>query len=121
MRYKLSEDIVLAGKLPEGSTVTVKVLNMVDDTLIALDTAVCPESSYIAGLYRWSTSSITTALTGYVSCYYEMTDGTNTISGKFVYGGYIDTQATNQDTLQASINEVPTAVENADTLCSKVV
>lgn len=91
MRYKLNEDVTLIGSLPSSSTVTVRLVNMDNDTLVALTTDVCVESVVVPGVYRWNTSNISTPLEGYINCYYEMTDGINIVSGKLVYGGYVDT------------------------------
>ena len=121
MRYKLSEDITLIGKLPSAGTVTIRVLDLETDTLISLASDSCTESAIISGLYRWGTSNISSTITGYKNLYYEMTDGTNTVSGKFVYGGYIDEQKDSLDTIQTSVNNVPTAAENAQTLVDKVI
>ena len=142
MRYKLSEDIILAGKLAPGATVTVKVLDLATDTFVSLSTSSCSESSKIAGLYLWSTSNIAIAVTGYKNCYYEMTDGINFVSGKFVYGGYIedmDTQLTNIDTqldgvdtrlvdtqatvgtIDSTVSVLPSASENAAELLGTVI
>ncbi len=114
MRYKLSENITLAGKLPAGATVTIRVVDLDIDALVTLTTDVCSESGVINGMYRWNTSNITSSITGYKNMYYEMTDGTNTVSGKFIYGGYVDTQSTD-------ISNIPTAAENAQALVDKVI
>ncbi len=121
MRYKLSEDIVLSCKLPADKTVTIKLLDLATDSLIATTLDNCPESAIISGLYRWSTVNIDSSITGYKNIYYEMTDGVNIVSGKFVYGGYIDEQASSLSDLTIAVEAVPTAAENAQTLVDKVI
>ena len=90
MRYKIGENIQLGGLLPANATVTIRVLSMATDTLLALSSNVCSESSVIPGLYMWSTGNIADSVTGYSTMYYEMTDGVNIVSGKFTFGGYVE-------------------------------
>ena len=97
MRYKLNEDVVLASNLPEGNSVTISVLDLANDTVVIVSNDVCTESSIVAGLYTWSTSNIASVPQVYKNYYYEMTDGTNKVAGKFVYGGYVDAIGTVQE------------------------
>jgi len=120
MRYKLSEDIILAGKLTVGATVTIKILDLATDTFIALTSNSCTESSNIPGLYLWSTNNITTTVTGYKNCYYEMTDNSNTISGKFVYGGYIEDMDTQLDGMDSKLDSIDTQLDDVDTQLASV-
>ena len=90
MRYKTSENVTLGALLPIGATVTIRVLNLDTDTLIGVSSNACVESLVIPGVFRWTTSNIVDIVTQYTTLYYEMTDGTVVVGGKFVYGGYID-------------------------------
>ena len=110
MRYKLSEDISLAGKLPAGATVSVKIIDLATDSIVALTSNSATESLNIPGLYLWNTSNISSAVSGYKSCYYEFTDGANVVSGKFVYGGYMEDSDTKLDTI----------ISNTDNIANKV-
>lgn len=112
MRYKLNEDIILAGNLPPGSSVGIQLLNMETDTIINTSTAICSESAVVPGLYTWSTSNITDSLVGYVNVYYEIAGGSQKVSGKFIYGGYIEDDSDKIDNLDTKIDDIPTAVWN---------
>jgi hypothetical protein len=121
VRYKLTEEVTLAGKLPAGTTVTIKVLDLETDTLVPLAVDLCVESAIIPGLYRWDTTNFSSDIATYKNFYYEMTNGDEVVSGKFVYGGYIDTQDTMLVDLQTAVTDVPTAEENATTLLNRVI
>lgn len=92
MRYELSENIAIGGILPTGVNVTIEVIDMLSDTPVVLSSNACTESIHINGLYVWTTDNITTAPNGYSVMFYRMSDGTNNVQGKFVYGGYVNDQ-----------------------------
>ena len=112
MRYKTTEEIAIVGVLTIGTTVSVKLINLLTDTLVVLNNNACTESSHAPGIYVWNTSNISTPISGYTVLLYEMTDGTNTVQGKFVYGGYIDEQTTQLSGLEDKVDAVPTNVWN---------
>jgi len=61
---------------------------MATDTLETITNNVCTESSNISGTFLWSMDNITS--TGYKNFLYEMTNGEKSFYGKFVYGGFVD-------------------------------
>ncbi len=93
MRYSNDESAILVGLFNPGQVVTIKVVNLQTDAVIALDTSTCLESEQIPGMYRWSTTTISdNSLTAdFYNLFYEMTaeDGER-FYGKFIYGGYVD-------------------------------
>ena len=105
MRYKTNENIPLTGLLPVGSTVTIRILNLSTDTLVPVDSNVCVESLVIPGVFVWNTLNITGTIDSYTSMYYEMTNGVVVVSGKFVYGGYIDILGTPVEVADAVWNK----------------
>lgn len=93
MRYKKDETTVLGGLLAEDEQVTIKILNHTGNE-IQLSSNVCTQAPGYKGLYTWSTTNMSANPGTY---FYVMTDGTNRMPGKFVYGGYIDTVAEKED------------------------
>ena len=108
MRYNSNETTAVAGKLPTGGSVTIKVVLLETDTIVDVSSNVCNESQHIEGMYIWDTSNILTK-SGHML--YEMTDGTNKAYGKLVYGGYVDDIVTN-DSLTTELVTVPDLVWN---------
>lgn len=91
MRYSSSEKTVLVGQLTPGRVVSIKIINLLTDTLIDISNSTCVESEHIPGLYLWSTNDITPGgVTGFTNLLYEMKQGDEVYYGKFVYGGYVD-------------------------------
>ena len=107
MRYKTNEDIILTAILPIGVDVTIRILDLVNDVIVILDTNVCTESVFMPGVYTWDTDNITGIIDTHRTMLFEMTDGTNTVIGTFIYGGYIDT--------------LGSPVENANAVWGKVL
>jgi hypothetical protein len=97
MRYKLGEGATIAGILPTGGSVTVKIIDMASDILLSLSSSSCTESSHISGVYLFDIDNITTPITDYTNCLYEMTDGSDKHYGKFVLGGYPESLASKGD------------------------
>ena len=108
MRYNFDENSILAGMLPPGGTVTIKIIRMDTDELLELNNDTCQESQHIPGVYLWDTNNITTQITDYVNCLYIMTDGDKNFYGKFVIGNTLSTNQTNK------LLNIPTAQENAN-------
>jgi len=91
MRYSSNENTTLVGQLTPNRVVTIKIINILTDTVIPLTNNVCVESNHIPGLYLWNTSNLSIdAITGYTNLIYEMRQGTEVYYGKFIYGGYVD-------------------------------
>jgi hypothetical protein len=94
MRYSVDEENGLIGIFATGKTVTIKLLNIITDTLVDITTNVCHESTKIPGVYIWSTSNIINSkeyLDTYVNMLYEMrSDDDKVYYGKFIYGGYVE-------------------------------
>lgn len=93
-RYKtqLNGEIpTVAGKLPIGETVTIKVVDK-SDTLVPLTSDACAESSHLTGVYFWGSTNITTPPTVFTEYFYEMTAATSgqKFTGKLIVGGYAD-------------------------------
>ncbi len=120
MRYKLSENIILAGKLPAGINVTINVLQLQNDEFMLLDSEVCIESDKVPGLYMWSTSNIKDTIDNYSNMYYEMTDGENVISGKFVMGGYIEATENKLIEIRAVVDGTSTTVNSVDSKTTNI-
>ncbi|MCA9392420.1 hypothetical protein KC614_04460 [candidate division WWE3 bacterium] len=93
MRRRIIENATLVGVFDTGSTVTISLTDLSDDSNVALDSNVCSEIGS-RGLFRWNTSNITTAPTGFVEYLWEMTDGVLLSRGVITLGGYPDSQAT---------------------------
>jgi len=107
MRYTKDENTILAGNLPTGGDVTIKIINMDTDDLLTLDTDACTESDNIPGLFKFDTVNITDDRTDMISCLYEMSDGTKTFRGKFILSGYVNTASLTQeqtDQLMSMVN-----------------
>lgn len=106
MRYKSTENTVLAGQLPPSTSVTIKIINMETDELIELNDSVCVESIHIPGVYLFNTSNITTQLDIYTNCLYEMSGLDNKgalkkFYGKIVIGGLFNNIEYNDSDLKA--------------------
>ena len=92
MRYSTGESTILAGILPTGETVSIKVVEMKTDTLIPLANDACAESTNAQGVYLWDTTNITQTFTQRTDLMYVMTaqPSGKTFYGKFVVGGIYD-------------------------------
>ena len=108
MRYNFDENSILAGMLPSGKNVTIKIIRMDTDELLELSDDTCHESQHIPGVYLWDTNNISTKVTNYTNCLYVMTDGNKNFYGKFVIGNALSTEQTNK------LLNLPTAQETAD-------
>lgn len=110
MRYKNDEQTTLGGYLDRDKVVTIKVL---DNTGTAVDLVsnICNESQDAPGLYLWDTSNMTTEAGSY---FYIMSDGINSMPGKFVYGGYLDTVAEKTDAVatQTIVQETTSNIDS---------
>jgi hypothetical protein len=87
MRYTNKENTVLAGKLPAGNTVTIKIIDMETDTPVILTSDVCNESSSIPGIYLFNLEGNMNKPNEMKNYLYVMSDGNSQFMGKFVYGG----------------------------------
>ena len=90
MRYTKDEETILVGHLPTSGTVTIKLINLADDTELTVDDNTCTESLNIPGVYTFNLSHLNNVITEYTNCLYEMTDGTKQFYGKFVVSGYVE-------------------------------
>jgi hypothetical protein len=86
MRYGETENTILLGNFPTSGTVTIKIIDLSDDSLVSLTSNSCVESTNIPGLYKFDVSANMTLPSTYKNYAYEMTDGLNVFRGKFVYG-----------------------------------
>ena len=89
MRYLTTENIDILGKFDSGDTVTISLYKTSDSSSVALTSNACSEIS-TTGVFKWNTSNITTQPTVYTEYLWIMTNGTTSIYGKIVMGGYVD-------------------------------
>lgn len=71
MRYEQREIAVACGVLPTGSAVTVRVLDLNNDVILATSISTAVESPLMPGLYRFVLSNITTPITGFLQVVVE--------------------------------------------------
>jgi hypothetical protein len=95
MRYAADEENIIVGIFPTNSSVTIKLINLITDTEVALTNYNCVESIVEEGIYRWSTNNIVnneSYLYDYVNLLAVMFDTNgNKDYSKFIYGGFPDT------------------------------
>ncbi len=93
MRYQTNakgESTYLLGNFNTGETVTITLYNLATGSSITLTSNSCSEIG-TTGLFRWSTSNITTQPTSRTEYTYIMTDSAGFVDfGKIVLGGYVD-------------------------------
>ena len=58
MRYIKTENTILAGELSPGTTVKIKLINMLTDELLPINSDMCVESQHIPGTYLWPINNI---------------------------------------------------------------
>ena len=58
MRYVKTENTILAGELAPGTTVKIKLINMLTDELLPINLDMCVESQHIPGTYLWPINNI---------------------------------------------------------------
>lgn len=91
MRYASNENTTLAGIFEPGSNVKIKIINMQDDSLVAVTTDQCTESSNLPGVFLWDTANISQTFDTNTNLLYQMYDANGkTFVGKFVYSGVLD-------------------------------
>ena len=93
MGYSINEEVVLVGRLPPGSTVTISLLDLKTDNYIEITIDECIESEKAPGIFTWSTRFIQEdAISGYSKLYYNMEreDGIYNDDGLITIGGYVD-------------------------------
>jgi len=95
MRYSENEQAILVGQFAPGLSVSIKILDLSNDAEIPVTSITCRESRVMPGIYLWSTSRIDEReYDGYKNLLYEMTSSEGKkYYGKFVYGGYVDIEA----------------------------
>lgn len=146
MRYVKTENTILAGELESGTTVKIKLINMLTDELLPINSDICVESQHIPGTYLWPINNIDQSvfdnLVQPMSVLYSMyvtganapapAKGQKTVfKGKIVIGGElnnlstittIDTNVKNNNQL-ATINqtELKTILNSADTGLPKII
>jgi len=99
MRYKTSETTNILGDLPTGATVTVKIIDIVNDTELTLTSNSCVELQNAPGTYKFDTINIENPSKEML---YIMSDGSKSFKGKFIMGGYIDKVSTKNDVIMGS-------------------
>lgn len=87
MRYRIIEQPTILGKFDTGSTVTIDLYDLSDESSVTLTSDSCNEVGS-TGVFIWSTSNITTQPTTLKEYLWIMSDGTVTSYGKVVLGGY---------------------------------
>ncbi len=92
MRYKISETPTILGKFDTGATVTITLYDLSDESTVTLMSNSCNEVAS-TGVFRWSTSNITTQPTTKKEYLWIMSDGTLSSYGKLVLGGFPDNMA----------------------------
>lgn len=89
MRYKLSENTYILGRFPSGSTVTITLYDLSDNSIVSLSSNACQEVG-TTGIFKWSTANIASQPTTRKEYLWVMSDGTVSSLGKIVLGGYPD-------------------------------
>lgn len=89
MRYSLEETTYLLSKFNSGDTVTISLYNLSDSSEVTIDSNSCSEIG-TSGVFKWSTSNITTAPTTYTEYLWIMTNTSENKYGKLVIGGVYD-------------------------------
>lgn len=108
MRYSSNETTVLGGFFEEGKTVTIKIIDSVGE-LVGVDNSVCTASSGESTLYLWDTANMAADEGTY---FYVMTDGVDTMPGKFTYGGSVDSKPSEiNDKLDVMNTDLTVAIE----------
>jgi len=113
MRYLLAENTYVIGSFATGDTVTVSLLDLSDDSSVALDSSATTEIG-TTGVFKWNTSNITTqpvVLTEYLAA---ITDGTTTQFLKLIVGGYPDSISDDITSLDIDIAALDTAITALD-------
>lgn len=98
MRYKLSENTYILGRFPSGSTVTITLYDLSDNSIVSLSSNACQEVG-TTGIFKWTTANIASQPTTKKEYLWVMSDGVVSSSGKIVLGGY-------PDNIDAKISEV---------------
>lgn len=96
MRYSNDERAILVGQFEPNDTVTIKLLDLGENTEIPTTDNICIESDVMPGIFLWDTSKVgVNQLDNFHNVLYEMksNDGSK-YYGKFVYGGYMDKELT---------------------------
>lgn len=107
MRYSEEEVTTLVGQFKPGKNVTIKLIELSNDSLVSISNNVCTESEHMPGMYLWKTTNINdTALVGYSNLLYEMKDEDGKVFyGKFIFGGYVDDEMDFTDSI-ADVEEI---------------
>jgi len=97
MRYVKSETTVLAGEFKTGLQIRIKLVNMITDELLNVNTNICNESTHLPGTYFWNISNIDqnfisniTTPTSIMYMMFNLNNTLETFKGKFVLGGDMD-------------------------------
>lgn len=110
MRYANDEQTVLVGMFNTNSNVKIKIVNLLNDSLVNISDNICVESRHIDGAFLWTTNNIAdSALSnGYYNLLYEMYDEEdNKFHGKFIYGGYVNKPVDiDMSALESDITEI---------------
>lgn len=89
MRCQLTEPTYILGKFSTGTTVTIALYDLADESAVTLTSNACNEVG-VLGVFAWSTANITTQPVAKKEYLWVMTDGTEAQYGKIVLGGYPD-------------------------------
>lgn len=83
MKYKIADGTNVLCKFPTGSTVTMALYKISDESSVTLTSSSCNEIS-TTGVYKWNTSNITTQPTALTEYLWVATDTISTQYGKLV-------------------------------------
>ena len=115
MRYSVTENTVLLGKFVSGETVSITVYQLSTLSQETLTSSNCTEIG-TTGIFTWNTTNISTYPSIYTEYLYIMTDSLgNTVEGKFVLGGIMDTIDGKVGNVDAKVANVQTTVDNIET------
>ncbi len=113
MRYQTEEKgeyTYLLGEFLSGETVTITLYDLSSGAAVALDSDSCLEVGS-TGWFCWASDNITTPANSKTEYLYIMTDsGGYTYSGKFIVGGYPDSNAleTTAQAIKSKTDNIPT-------------
>ena len=102
MRYEINENTWIIGSFTSGSTITIKLYDLSDDSVVTLSSTSCAEIG-TTGIFKWNSSNISSRPSIKTEYLWEMTDGAAVQYGKFVLGGYPDVIISDTGDLKDSV------------------
>lgn len=88
MRYNSEEITALVGEFSTGDSVTIQVIDIVNDEVLTLADNVCEELGNCPGMFKWTTDKMPAGVEGHML--YRMNNGSKNYYGKFTMGGHLD-------------------------------